>query len=84
MEKNTNVVGNEDTALFKADICKIGDHYFRFIENTGMTSYFIKNYDQLKGKTDGHTYYKATKRTKDRFINSVNLVKEVMETKKSF
>ena len=71
--------GNEETALFKADICKVGDHYFRFIENTGITSYFIKNYELLKDKADGHTYYKATKRTKDRFINSSNLVNELMK-----
>ena len=73
--------GNEETALFKADICKVGDHYFRFIANTGVTSYFIKHYRELKEKADGHTYYKATKRTKDRFINSLNLVSELMKQK---
>ena len=40
--------GNEETALFKADICKVGDHYFRFIENTGVTSFYLKHYSQLK------------------------------------
>ena len=73
--------GDEETALFKADICKVGDHYFRFIENTGITSYFLKHYDMLNDKADGHTYYKATKRTKDRFINSLNLVNELMKQK---
>ena len=73
--------GNEETALFKADICKVGDHYFRFIENTGVTSYFLKHYGELKEKADGHTYFKAAKRTKDRFINSFNLVNELMKQK---
>ena len=73
--------GNEETALFKADICKVGDHYFRFIENTGITSYFLKHYDMLKDKADGHTYYRADKRRKDRFINSLNLVNELMKQK---
>ena len=73
--------GKEDTASFKADICKVGDHYFRFIENTGVTSFFIKNYERLKDKTDGHVYLKADRRTKDRFINSANLVKELMKNK---
>ena len=45
--------GNEETALFKADICKVGDHYFRFIENTGVTSVYLKHYDLLKDKPDG-------------------------------
>ena len=67
--------GNEDTALFKADICKVGDHYFRFIENTGVTSYFLKHYDELKHKKDAHTFFREDRHTKDRFINSLNLVK---------
>ena len=71
--------GNEETALFKADICKVGDHYFRFIENTGVTSYFIKHYDELKAKADGHLFRKKIERTKDRFINSLNLVNELMK-----
>ncbi len=45
--------GDEETALFKADICKVGDHYFRFIENTGVTWYFINHYDELKAQDDG-------------------------------
>ena len=65
----------------KADICKVGDHYLRFIENTWITSFFIKNYELLKHKADGHTYYKADCRTKDRFINSSNLVNELMKQK---
>ena len=75
--------GDEEHATFKADICKVGDHYFRFIENTSVTSYFMKQYELLKDKTDGHTHYKATKRTKDRFINNVNLVNELMKNKEN-
>ena len=71
----------EETGLFKAVICMVGDHYFRFIENTGVTSFYLKHYDLLKDKDDGHTYYKAAKRTKDRFINSLNLVTELMKNK---
>ena len=67
--------------MFKADICKVGDHYFRFIENTGVTWYFMNHYVELKDKTDGHTYFRATNRTKDRFINSANLVNELMKNK---
>ena len=73
--------GNEETTLLKADICKVGDHYFRFIANTGVTSFYVKHYDLLKDKADGHTYYKADRRTKDRFINSLNLVSELMKQK---
>ena len=46
-----------------------------------MTSFYLKHYSQLKEKADGHTCYKATKRTKDRFINSLNLVSELMKQK---
>ena len=72
---------SEETALFKADICKVGDHYFRFIENTGVTSYFLKHYNELKAKADGHLFRKKNERTKDRFINSLNLVNELMKQK---
>ena len=71
--------GDEDTALLKADICKVGDHYFRFIENTGIASYYLKHYDDLKETADGHLFYREGKRTKDRFINSLNLVNELMK-----
>ena len=67
--------------MFKADICKVGDHYFRFIENAGVTSFYPKLYDLLKAKPDGDTYFKADRRTKDRFLNSLNLVNELMKTK---
>ena len=73
--------GDEDTALFKADICKVGQHYFTFIENTGVTCYFMNHYDELKELADGHLFYKERKRTKDRFINSLNLVSELLKQK---
>jgi len=73
-------IGDKD-AMMKADICCINDHYFKFIENMGVTSYFIKNYDELKDKADGYTFYKKNARTKDRFINSYNLVDELLKHK---
>ena len=48
---NSNVTsfGPEDSE-FKADICCIKKHYFKYVENTGITSHFLKNYEALNGK----------------------------------
>lgn len=72
--------GKEDSE-FKADICCLDKHYFKYIEQTGVTSYYIKNYDKLKDREDGHVFYKLNKRTKDRFINSFMLVTELLKQK---
>ena len=65
----------------KLTFVKIGDHYFRSIENTGITSFYLEHYDELKHKADGHLFRKLNERTKDRFINSFNLVNELMKQK---
>ena len=66
--------------LFKADICKVGDHYFRFIEDTGVTSYYLKHYEALKHKADGHRFGRKDQRAK-KFMNSFRLVDELMKNK---
>jgi len=68
---------------FKADICCVEKHYFRYIENTGITSFFLKNYNKLKHLPDGHVYFKIGARTKDRFINSFVLVNELLKQKEN-
>ena len=40
-------------------ICKVGAHYYKYIENTGITSFFLNNYDELCDRDDGHLYYKS-------------------------
>ena len=45
----------KDTVKFKygdtvVNICKIDQHYFPYIENTYITSYYIKHYEQLSNK----------------------------------
>ena len=72
--------GDAKTALFKADICKVGDHYFRFIEDTGVTSYYLKHYEALKHKADGHRFGRKDQRAK-KFMNSFRLVDELMKNK---
>ena len=63
------------------NICKIDHHYFPYIENTYITSYYIKHYEQLKEREDGHLFYTANKRTRDRFLDSYKLVNLLMEQK---
>ena len=77
----------KDTIKFKygdtvVNICKIDQHYFPYIENTYITSYYIKHYEQLKEREDGHLFYKANKRTHDRFLDSYKLVNLLMEQKR--
>ena len=48
-----------------------------------MTSYYLKHYEELKGREDGHLFYKANKRTRDRFLDSYKLVNELMKQKET-
>ena len=76
----SNVVtfGSTDSE-FKAEICCIKDHFFKYVENTGVTYYFLKNYEDLKTIEDGHLYYRKGKKTKYRFLNSYMLVSELIK-----
>ncbi len=29
-------------------MCKVGQHFYTYIENTGVTSYFLNNYEAMK------------------------------------
>ena len=83
LEKNqmeTEKYGNPSSE-YRAKICKQGKHYFRYIKNTGITSFFIKNYEQMKHKKDGHLFYKKDERTSKRFIDSYNLVQHLIKNK---
>ena len=62
-------------------MCKIDQHYFPYIENTYITSYYIKHYERLKDKDDGHLFYKANARTHDRFLDSYKLVNLLLKEK---
>jgi hypothetical protein len=65
-------------------ICKVGTHYYKYIENTGITSFFLNNYDDLCDKEDGHLFYTLTKRAKARFIDSFKLVNIIMKNQSKF
>ena len=57
-KRNKEIIKLGDkNAVMKADICCINDHYFKLIENMGVTSYFIKHYDELKDKADCHKFF---------------------------
>ena len=60
--------GNKDTALYKSDICRNGEHYFKYIENTYITTYFLRIHKELAGKLDGHVYYKKLSGQKTDFL----------------
>ena len=38
-------------------ICKVEQHFYKYIKNTGVTSYFLKNYEAMKHKEDGHLFF---------------------------
>ena len=72
-----------DTKNNKIQEAKIGllkGHYF-LNDMTNVTSYAIKNYNDLKDKPEWNTYYKANMKCKtgERFINSYTLIKLMLE-----
>ena len=79
-KNNFSIYGNEDS-IFKADICCISKHYFKFIENTNITSYFLKNYEELKNEKEPYKFAKKNKRANGRGLNSFLLVNELLKLK---
>ena len=62
-------------------MCKIDQHYFPYIENTYITSYYINHCEELQEKEDGHPFIKKHERTNDRFLDSYKLVNLLMTQK---
>lgn len=65
------------------NICLLDDHYFKLTE-IPVTSYAIKNYFDIKDKEDWTRIYTCENgkyKKKNRFINSYNLVKLLLEHK---
>lgn len=71
----------------KAKICLLDDHYFKYIEDVGCTSYYLKNYDEIKNKTNPKSIIKYSEKKKKydrnnkRHIDSFNLVMLLLENK---
>lgn len=74
--------GSKDS-LLQAELCLIEKHYFKYIENTNITSYFLKNYDELKDMKNPYSFYMKGKRSNSRGLNSLMLVGELMKLKDS-
>ena len=64
---------HDPTAELVATICKVEQHYYTYIKNTGVSSYFLKSYEAMKHKEDGHLFFRATERTKDRFLDRLGV-----------
>ena len=74
--------GSKESKL-KAEMCLIEKHYFKYIENTNITTYFLKNYDELKDMKNPYNFYMKNKRSSSRGLNSLMLVNELMKLKNS-
>lgn len=80
---NTKASHNKITDL---DICLVDDHYFTFIENTGISKFFLENYNDLKDNTNP-SKSKCNKIKPDgklqiatkNFMNSIQLVKCLLD-----
>ena len=85
MERTTsksNIIccGQKDCE-FKADVCCIEKHYFKYIAKTNITSYFLNNYDEVKNEREPNKLYRVGKRSNDRGLNSFMLVNELLKLK---
>jgi hypothetical protein len=61
-------------------ICLIAEHYF-LMEKVKVTSYAIKNYDEIKDKKEWYRIIDNTNKKKDRFISSYDVVRLLLENK---
>ena len=54
-DKETEWFG-DPKAKHSAKICKVEQHFYKYIKDTGVTSYFLNNYEAMKHKEDGHLF----------------------------
>ena len=64
---------------FKADVCCIEKHYFKYTAKTNITSHFLNNYDKVKNEREPNKLYRVGKRSNDRGLNSFMLVNELLK-----
>ena len=77
-DKHTRHIGNGKTIV---NICLLDDHYFKLCE-IPVTSYAIKNYFNIKDKEDWNKIINdKNKKSSNRFIDSYNVVKLLLEHK---
>jgi len=64
----------------------IENHYFIIDKETNITSYSLKNYfdNEFRQKKDWKQFIKKDERNKNRFIDSFNLIKYLIENKEKF
>jgi len=72
-----NVVAGVDRVITIGLLCY---HYF-LIEEVNVNSYAIKNYDDIKDKPDWNMIYDKSYKKKNRFINSYDVIKLLIDNK---
>lgn len=70
-------------------ICLLDEHYFIYEDRSGITSYFINNYDKLKYIENGSLIYKINSKGRyekdmNRTLNSFDLVLKLLENNEKF
>jgi hypothetical protein len=76
-QNNTTYIGTTGPVY---EICKTKDHYFAFIEHTGITAYAFENHKEAIAKSPDNwtTVYREGKRDPTRGMSSMALVKKLL------
>ena len=79
--KTLKSVGEKSAPLYEIGL--IDEHYF-ILEKTDITTYCIKNYDEVKDKEHcNHIYNKQGQTKTDRGISSFELFKSLLENQET-
>ena len=95
-KENKGWYGNPDKAKYKFEIAGIDNHYIPWIEDTGITEYYIKNREDIDKYAEAHNWsdnkkthtYKKIKNyyisdEKKKGLNSIRLI-EAMNKANAF
>ena len=55
-KENKGWYGNPDKAIYKFEIARIENHYIPWIEDTGITEYYIKNREDIDKYAEAHNW----------------------------
>ena len=55
-KENKDWYGNPDKAIYKFEIAAIDNHYIPWIEDTGITEYYIKNREAIDKYAEAHNW----------------------------
>ena len=86
-EKTIKIMYGKTGDIYR--LCLLDEHYFIYEDRSGITSYFINNYDKLKDIENGTLIYKTNSKGRyekdmNRTLNSFDLVLKLLENNEKF